>query len=223
MNRRWTLWIILSACFSLSTTLAFATPNNASLLKKEIHQYHESGEYDKEVKDQIDAAQRFLLEQVSYYKAHKINKKLAIVLDIDETSLSNYDKIKARDFSGDPEKIHQEILAANAPAIKATLSLYQLARRHSVAVFFVTGRVPSELQATKKNLAAAGFSDWAGIYVRPQNYSKASIVPYKAACRAKIEAQGYLIVETIGDQDSDLLGGHALKGFKLPNPFYHIS
>jgi hypothetical protein len=44
-----------------------------------------------------------------------------------------------------------------------------------------------------------------------------SIVPFKSGERAKIEAAGYKII-----QDSDLAGGAAECGFKLPNPFYFI-
>ena len=38
------------------------------------------------------------------------------------------------------------------------------------------------------------------------------------------EAAGklYHIIATIGDQASDLAGGHAECGFKIPNPFYFI-
>jgi len=46
---------------------------------------------------------------------------------------------------------------------------------------------------------------------------------YKSAARADIEADGYRIVLNVGDQDSDLRGGHADKAYKLPNPFYFIS
>ena len=37
-----------------------------------------------------------------------------------------------------------------------------------------------------------------------------------------IEAQGYDIVANVGDQYSDLAGGHADRAFKLPNPFYFL-
>jgi hypothetical protein len=37
-----------------------------------------------------------------------------------------------------------------------------------------------------------------------------------------IEAQGYRIVASVGDQYSDLAGGHEAVAFKLPNPFYFL-
>ena len=36
----------------------------------------------------------------------------------------------------------------------------------------------------------------------------------------RLEAEGYTIIGNIGDQLSDLEGGHAERTFKLPNPFY---
>lgn len=211
--------VALSAILSSST---FAEPANNSLLKKEIRQYHDSGEYEKELAQQIKQAQTFLMEQVQYHKKHNDGKKLALVLDIDETSITNYDKIAKRDFAANLSQIHQEILAADAPAIKPTLALYETALKNGVDVFFVTGRFNSELAATKKNLNLAGYKNWAGIYVRPDDYNQKSIIAFKADSRKQIEDKGYTVVASIGDQYSDIKGGYTLKGFKLPNPFYYI-
>jgi acid phosphatase len=47
---------------------------------------------------------------------------------------------------------------------------------------------------------------------------------YKTTARADIEdAQHFTIIANIGDQISDLVGGHAQKCFKVPNPFYFIA
>ena len=48
-----------------------------------------------------------------------------------------------------------------------------------------------------------------------------TLTEYKSAARAKIEQQGYRIILNVGDQESDLAGGHATRAFKLPNPFYY--
>ncbi len=45
---------------------------------------------------------------------------------------------------------------------------------------------------------------------------------FKAACRKEIESKGYHIVVNMGDQLSDLEGGHADGEFKLPNPMYFV-
>jgi len=46
--------------------------------------------------------------------------------------------------------------------------------------------------------------------------------PLQDRHRSQIEADGYTIIANIGDQASDLQGGHAEKTFKLPNPFYIV-
>jgi hypothetical protein len=47
-------------------------------------------------------------------------------------------------------------------------------------------------------------------------------VDFKAPERRKISEQGYTIVLSLGDQDSDLEGGYAERTFKLPNPVYFL-
>jgi acid phosphatase len=45
---------------------------------------------------------------------------------------------------------------------------------------------------------------------------------FKAPVRATIERENYTIIANMGDQPSDLAGGHAERTFLLPNPFYRI-
>jgi len=47
-------------------------------------------------------------------------------------------------------------------------------------------------------------------------------IQYKSGTRAYIESRGYTIVGNFGDQFSDLLGGFAVKNFKMPNPNYYL-
>jgi predicted secreted acid phosphatase len=147
---------------------------------------------------------------------------LALVLDIDETSLSNYDNLVARDFANDKQSIERAMLAADAPPIEPTLKLYQTALKHHIAVFFVTGRNPSLKKATENNLKRAGYITWSGLYFKSDQYHQKSVVPFKANARKVIEQQGYTVIASIGDQHSDLKGGYAEKTFKLANPYYYI-
>ena len=114
-------------------------------------------------------------------------------------------------------------MSAKSPAIEPMLQLYQEAVSHHVAVFFVSGRTQSEYQATDKNLRAAGYSKWTGLFLKPDDYAQKSIVPFKSEIRAKLTKQGYTIIASIGDQQSDLIGGFAEKTYKLPNPYYLIN
>ncbi len=213
--------IMLSSTFLVSMPL-FADPPNLTLIKKELKNYHDSGLYQKELCQVIQKAQSYIDKQAEINQKEKRHKKLAIVLDIDETSLSNYSYMIKRDFGGTQVEFHKNIIAASAPAIKPMLSLYKDALHHGVKVFFVTGRKESERLATENNLKRVGYSKWSGLYLRPQNYAHKSIIPFKSHAREMIDEKGYTIVASIGDQYSDLKGGHAKKVFKLPNPFYYL-
>lgn len=214
-----TLALTIGIYFTLP---AFSEPPNLSLLKNEVKIYHDRGQYERDIECVIKKAKYYILREASINQKLIHPKKLAIVLDIDETSLSNYNKMVQRDFVGDSKKIHQDIMEANAPAINPMLNLYRHVEKQGVKIFFVTGRPKSEEKATYTNLIRAGYSHWAGLYLRPNQYNNSSIIPFKSSIRKLITEQGYTIVASIGDQFSDLRGGYRQKGFKLPNPFYYL-
>jgi hypothetical protein len=145
--------------------------------------------------------------------------KPAIVLDIDETSLSNYDGLNATNFSS--VGTAGPAALGTGTAIAPTLALYRDARSRGVAVFFVTGRPDVIRSATEGNLRRVGYDrGWDGLYFKPGD---AETMAFKSSTRAGIESRGFAIVANLGDQESDLDGGHAERSFKLPNPFYFIS
>lgn len=207
---------------AFSCTLTFAEPPNLDLLKKDIRQWHDAGLYVQEVDQQIEQARRYILEQVQNNQKKAKQDALAVVLDIDETSLSNYKFIDHSDFANNRQMVEEHILAADSPAIESMLKLYQDAQRHGVKMFFVTGRNASFKEATELNLSKAGYNQWEDIYFKPAAYSNPSSAPYKTQARIDIEKRGFVIIANIGDQYSDLLGGHAQKTVKLPNPFYFL-
>lgn len=203
----------------LLTTHTFAEPANLGLLMEEVKQYHDSGQYENEIKVVLNEANTFLAQRV---KNKNNTEKLAIVLDIDETSLTNYNKMVARGFAATRAQLIQEILSGDSPPIRPTLELYEFALKNNIAVFFVTGRHDFERKATEKNLKEAGFKTWHSLYLRPDDYSKSTVIPFKSGARADITQKGYTIIASIGDQCSDLKGGYAEKTFKLPNPYYYL-
>ena len=213
----------LAFCGTLTgVTATHAEPPNLTCLKNELKQYHDSGRYEQDLAQVIEKAKHYINHQARINKKRKNPKKLAIVLDIDETSLSNYKHMIKRDFTGTSAQFHQDVRAANSPAIKPTLNLYKDAIYQGVNVFFITGRTTPDTSATEKNLYRAGYHKWTGLYLRPSNYDQRSIIPFKSHMRALITQKGYTIIATIGDQHSDLKGGYAEKGFKLPNPYYYL-
>ena len=85
--------------------------------------------------------------------------------------------------------------------------------------FFITGRPDLVRAPTESNLQAVGYDQGYTLITKP---SGVDTIPYKSGERAKIEQQGFEILVNVGDQDSDLAGGHARRAFKLPNPMYFI-
>jgi len=211
---------LMASCL-LTSAICFATePANLSTLKNQVIQYHDSGEYVKDIDAVIAKAMSYLKQRVA--EPAKDNQKLAIVLDIDETSLSNYPDMKRLDFGGTIAEIRADEDKAEDDAISSTLKLYQFAKSHGVAVFFITGRFEEERDVTTKNLEKVGYKNWDGLIFREGKYRKAPAAVYKAAMRKKLESEGYDIIMSIGDQESDLAGGYVDKTFKLPNPYYFI-
>jgi acid phosphatase len=210
-------------------SLEMTQPINLGELKQQIRHYACSGAYDSEIAKVALEAQAYVEK-----RAGEVAKP-ALVLDIDETSLSNFREILANDFGfiydgacdvlpKGPCGWRAWALSARAEAIVPTLALFRAAKAKGVAVFFVTGRRDDEEQrkATVKNLTDAGYEGWAGLSMRPVSDQNASVVPYKSGERAKIAAQGHTIIANSGDQHSDLAGGYAERAWKLPNPFYFI-
>lgn len=209
----------ITALFLLLNTAAIAqTPANLALLRQEIIHYHDSGEYMHEVDIQFQQAKIFL----NHYLTSNKTQKPAIVLDIDETVLSNYEALRSQNFNDDETAFIKQITSGNYHAIPAALDLYHYAKEKNVAVFFITGRYENFRASTIKNLHQAGFDGWDGLYLKPVDYHAKSAAPYKTKTRQKIQENGYDIVLNIGDQKSDLRGGFADKTVKLPNPFYFV-
>lgn len=160
------------------------------------------------------------------------HRRMTIVLDIDDTALSTYSYSANNDFAfHDTAKTIQWALAEKLPVIPATLALARSAHEHGVALFFVTGRPHALANATLDNLNKAGYPAAAGIFFAPDAGSvpaylhcggTCTTVQYKSGTRAHVESLGYDVIEDIGDQQSDLDGGHADATYKLPNPLYTV-
>jgi acid phosphatase len=150
------------------------------------------------------------------------NRKSAIVFDVDETALSNYEAINADNFTFGTNS-RNETTTEIGKAIEPTLDLFNLAKAKGIAIFFITGRgeTPENRMHTEHNLQREGFTGYKQLVLKPAGFS-GTTVDYKSGARAAIEQQGYRIVAGVGDQYSDLAGGHEDVAFKLPNPFYFL-
>lgn len=223
-----------SVLFGLATTagLAFYKDAWAELLpnlgeeKAALLKYEHSGQYLRDIAAVAGEAQ-------AYLAAHPLKvPKPALVLDIDETALSNWREIRVNDFGyipfGSCDLEHGPCGAnawenmGQADAIAPVLDLFRAARARDIAVFFITGRKESKRAATAANLRRVGFDGFAAVAHKPEDLHVKSAADYKAPERAKIQAAGYTILANVGDQPSDLAGGYAERTFLIPNPFYRI-
>jgi acid phosphatase len=201
-----------------------ALPLNIDHVKKQLRDY-QKGAYRNDVAAVFKLARTFVET-----RAPQVTKP-AIVLDIDETSLSNWDNISANDFGfinrgtcdlpDGPCGFKSWIAQSQAKVIEPARDLVNAAVAKGVAVFFITGRHNGEWDATFRNLVEAKLEGWTRLITRP-DYDLGSPKRFKTAERAKLVAEGYTIVANVGDQDSDLDGGHFECRFKVPNPFYFI-
>jgi acid phosphatase len=210
-------------------TLDNSQPINLGQLKLQIYFYACSGAYDADMNKVLGEARAYVEK-----RAGEVAKP-AIVLDIDETSLSNLPQELANDFGYIPDTpcehlpagpcgFNDWVMSGKSKAIAGTLALVNAARARNVAVFFITGRHEGQAlrDVTVKNLKAAGYDGWAGLVLRPASAGNMTIAAYKSGERSKIAARGYTIIVNVGDQQSDLDGGYAERAFKLPNPFYYL-
>jgi predicted secreted acid phosphatase len=189
--------------------------------------YHDSGAYDRDVALVARQAVEWISERAPSAR------RPALVLDVDDTALSNWEVITRDNFGrpiGGPCDLALDGPCGWAawdelgqdPAIGPTLQLFQKARAMGVTVFFITGRPENQRQATERNLATVGYEGYEKLYAVPNGANFSSATDFKAPIRAEIEQAGFTIIANMGDQPSDLFGGHAERMFLLPNPFYRV-
>jgi hypothetical protein len=204
-----------------------AQPMNVGDAMAAAAAYPESGAYDKDIELVTRQAAAWITERAGAVQ------RPAVVFDIDETALANWEVIK-RDNFGRPVPGGCDLALdgpcgwaawdelAVDPAIAPTLEVFKTAKTAKVAVFFITGRPEDQREATERNLRDTGYEGFEKLYMVPPGARFGSAADFKAPARAEIEASGYAIIANIGDQPSDLLGGHAERIFLLPNPFYRV-
>lgn len=213
---RWSGLVLLAA--GLHLVAPAAEPLNLSTAKAEVLYYVDSGAYEREVARVADEAKAWITDRTSQRRG---GEKLALVLDIDETALTNLPHMREMDFGYLPVMWDEWVAEATAQPLGPVLDLYRLARRLDVAVFFITGRKESDRPGTELNLRSVGYGDHLQLLMKPNDTRTVTRV-FKTEARRELEREGWTIIANVGDQMSDLVGGAAEQTFKLPNPFYRI-
>ncbi|MBQ1444156.1 MAG: hypothetical protein IIZ13_09960 [Renibacterium sp.] len=152
-----------------------------------------------DVDDALDGS----LDYVQNRVANKASgEKLAVVFDIDDTSL-------ATDFAKDK---------SNIPAIGSSLALAKKADSLGVKVFFVSNRLydgdRTSNTSTKQALSKVGYPVFEIYHQSGERYP---VQQFKTASRQDIEDRGYTIIANTGNRQTDLDGGYAEKTYKLPD------
>ena len=223
-------WVVLclpvmgQAVVTGSPAVVAGEPANLGLAKQELVRYHDCAQadcYEPQIERQSALALGFLRASVA---GAKPGEKLAVVLDVDETALSNWVVERHDDFGYIPPDWNWCVTLRCGTTIAGTLRVFKEAERDGVAVFFITGRPETQRADTAANLASVGYVGYRGLALRTVNHPAGeTTTEFKSGERGKIVAAGYRIVLNVGDQWSDLNGPYAAEhSVKLPNPFYYI-
>ncbi|HEY7293026.1 MAG TPA: HAD family acid phosphatase [Vicinamibacterales bacterium] len=225
LTRRFQLHLVLAALVAATACAPQPHVQNLYDAQRSVERYIASGDYDRDFNRVVADARDYLDRRA------KTASRPAIVLDIDETSLSNWPAYKVNgwgrvvngpcDLEKGPCGLRAWQALAQSKALAPTLQLAKHAKELGVAVFFITGRPVTLRDATERNLREQGY-EWDEVVLEPAGATYASAVDFKAPERKKIADRGYTILLSMGDQESDLNGGYAERVFKLPNPVYFL-
>jgi len=202
------------------------------------------GNYAKEASGVAQDGERWLARR------HHTSGTKAVLFDVDDTTLATWNYEVFSNWAFNPTTNGTFVTEQRFPAVPGMVDLAKAAEREGYAIFFLTGRGAAQEAATLGNLTSDGVGVDAGypkpttltggedgLFTKPAvadypDYLKTACAAdpngscttshYKTATRAHIESLGYDIVANFGDQFSDLVGGHADRTFKLPNPNYFL-
>jgi len=218
-------WMAVAAICAASACAAPRAVPTIFGTQARIERYISGGEYDAAFRTVVTLAEGYMVQRAPHVT------RPAIVLDIDETSLSNWPAYRVNgwaritagpcDLEHGPCGLRAWQAMGTSKALPATLELAKRAEAMNVAIFFISGRPPEQREATERNLRQEGYKPQ-GVILLPAGATFKSAVDFKAPERRKLTELGYKILLTMGDQDSDLLGGYAERTFKLPNPVYFL-
>lgn len=191
---------------------------NLTHTKWRMVDWHDSGAYLRDFASAANQADSILDRYLV-----RLPPNAAIVFDIDETLLSNWQFLRDNDFGISMAAFTQWAQTSRDTALDPVGRVFAKARAYRIPVFLISGRPESLRAATEKNLNTAGYWGWTHLYLRPESDHNQSVVPFKSGVRRMLVEQGrHDIILNIGDQHSDLDGGYARHRVKLPNPFYYL-
>ncbi|HEY9786712.1 MAG TPA: HAD family acid phosphatase [Candidatus Obscuribacterales bacterium] len=182
-------------------------------------EFSKTAEYRKEFDAAINGAYEAIEDFLSRKKKGEQLGRPAVISDLDETLLDNREHFEKEPHFSWPA-FEAWIKEARAPVLKKTARMLSWARKKGVAIFFVTGRHEGLRADTIANLIHEQVA-YDGLLMRSA-HDERSASQVKTPLREEVEKMGFVIVVNIGDQFSDLAGGHAIDCEKLPNRIYFV-
>jgi predicted secreted acid phosphatase len=176
----------------------------------------------------------------------KRGEKPAVVFDADDTTLWTYDmEDGAMKFNFDPTLQNTWVQEGRFLPVPGMQRVVRAASASGCKVVGITGRNNAQRVATLDNLnkyytdkddnglfkTRLYFTKWTSTDQPPAyvdcaadgDATKCSTIEYKSSTRKYVEDHfGFRIIANLGDQYSDLKGGHSDRAVKLPNPTYYL-
>ncbi|HJZ22936.1 MAG TPA: HAD family acid phosphatase [Candidatus Babeliales bacterium] len=216
MKKIFGIQFILVFIFFFSIETDARPKKSLAYYKKELVKYYESKKYNRDVKKKLDKLWKKL-------RRVTVQKNSALVFDIDDTLISSYEANKKFGFGNlmvcDPNFVYK----GDFKAIPAAKEFYDKVVKHGFKIFLISNRENGALMATEENLRDQGFTHYEKAYLRDYAATKSiSSGRFKQIIRNRIIEQGYDIIATIGDQESDCEGSNTGFCITLPNYMYSI-
>lgn len=186
---------------------------HAFVSKKKIQNYYESGKYELEVKKIIESA-------INKISQSSLPENAAVVFDVDETALCNYEYIKLQNFGYNRKKWHNYVKDAKGKVNSQVKVLYDWLVEKEVKIVFLTGRKADEYAATQHNLFEAGYEKYSVLICRSKEEEYIPATVFKIEKRKELEKNGLKIIATVGDQHNDVIGAATGLRIKIPNLLY---
>lgn len=143
-----------------------------------------------DVHDSMVGSRAFLADRVA---SAGTGEKLAINLDIDNTSLATH-------------------YAPQHPVL-VVRRFARFAHHHGIAVFFNTGRDDTEAAKMQRLLGKAGFP----VDRVCTRHVDEDVVASKQRCRQSFVDSGFTVVANVGNRSTDFVGSNYEQAFRLPN------
>lgn len=188
---------------------------NLDDIKAQLRQYHDSGEYEFDIGQKIAEAKKIIEPYIG-----KLG--VGIVIDKDETMVSEWRIMDKYDFGWTEEAIEEGQNATDFPAFEEVRELMQFCWDNGISSYILSSTRERHRDTVDKLLNNAGYNNYSGLILRP-NDDAGTIQEFKIRMRKSLVDNGLHVAVNIGDQMSDLVGGYSNAVIKLPNPFYLIS